>query len=302
MIYGVDNFGYVKLGEDRSIRLLVEQFFFSSKAACIVEDGSLAVIKDKADVFRKTEAVIAAEDLEILQRQWLGKVLLLVTGIHDVVELLERYRGTSFHGQLIKAYGRRVKSIDDIFTLLDELWTDMGLKGLDVCVEASAIETALVARARILMSDLLLGAGHLIELATRTHNPAVPSARRAKVSILEDLLDRFVGKFKGNFYAALDVTIYLSSDRAIHRFLEAYVRTCGVKDYIEAMKLEAEIVSPEEGGRELADAVLEAVKANGVMIRKELRSKLQTKRGDPPSDPAIVVDGGVYVNTRAASV
>lgn len=268
-------------------------FFPVRRLAQQLQNASLAVLRSNSVLTQISELEwpgVSEKQAKMIDDLWLKRVLLLVTGVDDVLAVLDKLEDKlegDLYYQLIEGYGKQVKSIDSIILLLNRLWehADMAskiLKALNADTESmmlKVLDTEFVLAKRAKELSATSPANHYtlgnLEAMAEKIIDAVGDGSGSKTS--EDIVIALaLPKLKSDFEGGMRLAKSFKELTGRYRFLQAFVAHNGISNSHQVVRLIDELITTSQfGGKELAITVLEAVKTAGIKISELSREKLE---------------------------
>lgn len=222
--------------------------------------------------------------LDDLQKAYAAKVLLLATGVRDIVGMLDKIpmlnlEMVAIHNRIIEAYAARTKNVYNLIYLLDYRGrTDASEKlGYVAFITYQNIDKLLVRRIR--------------ELTAINKHPMTLSEIRLFADIMEDggrkkyartaedtIISLAIPAVKNNLSAAVEIAGSFKYASIRHRFLLAYLDAYGLENQDQANLLANTILSSESYGNIVAKKIMAIAQDNGVNLGEVLWTKLEDLR------------------------
>lgn len=265
-------------------------FFPVRRLAQQLQNASLAVLRSNSVLNQLSELEwpgASDKQIKMIDDLWLKRVLLLATGVDDVLAVLDKLEDNlegDLYYRLIEGYGKQAKSIDSIILLLNRLWAHADyankiLKALDADTEWMMLkvldaEFEMAKRAKALSVAEYYRLGNLMGMAEKIED-AFDDGTGSKAS--EDIvINLALPVLKSDFEGGMRLAKSFKELTGRYRFLQAFVAHNGISNSHQVVRLIDELITTSQfGGKELAIIVLEAVKTAGIKISELSKEKLE---------------------------
>lgn len=213
------------------------------------------------------------EKIEAMNKAWVARVLMLATGINDVVDKLKLINHWKLRCLLIREYGKRTNSLDSIIILLNQLFAGVRPEFIGSYAKVETTEAFLIKRANEIAANHHHGLTHLAWLAEKAEDKVGDgTGSRASEAIITHLALPQIG-------GDLDMARYFAGQfrtkRGKNFFLRVYIQTYGLSDSYQVALSVSSIRSSRYGGKELARKILEIIDTSELEIDSEQIEKLE---------------------------
>ncbi len=243
-----------------------------------------------------TGAFLTDDQVERLYDIWLRKVLLLVTNIKDVEKILDNIDSHWMFRRLCREYASRsTTSVDSIIILLNKLWARHAEFSTSF-YQTRLTEIYLVEKALELIPTLSYGLGH-IECLAASIVDEVGNGIGACGS--EQIVTALVlPKLRYDLPGAIKFARHFKMNSSKYHFYYTFICVNDLVNSHQVGFLVEEILDEYDGGKELAEKILEIVEEKALQINPYIRHQLEflVREQEAKEQPRVDIDFETFHN------